>query len=1026
MNSLIKFVSIIILLLFVANISFENSYASSGSGSGSGLAITFVPHQSNYTHQPPPFPVDPEVSGKLFGQKCDPFAKTGCNSGLECAEEKVVGVAPDQKYLKWSDAPKLCHFLRACMNGDKSPKQACFAACDTNVENCPSKCGNKSDKCTYKTACFMSWFVPHPEQYPDIVQPCTDHQECSSGYCWELKGKEGNSGTVGKVCMPYSKCSYPCKSAGEKLANQNQVCCMGLKADSSKTCINPNLVAPDMPDSLQIQMDPKNCQTKLYEIKDGARVKDSFGQDDETIVARKFWSFERYFLGLEWAWANADNPGRDDFFGTNGKAVAFGKKLREERLKIENEQAQTLKRIEELENEMLNERNNLNGASDAAITRMANSSSGIHFIRLLSENHTMLAKIDAAKLDMYTNSLDPLLELLIKQKNPEALDPKKHEYDKYGSHQYIVYCELWFPHCWFSKNICGTYFQKNKVCVQEQWGATGLGGGEHLVDPIYPSALISSPATAQYTPRQLIKMMMYASFNKMGEWGWIPSAVAGTGTTSGEDAAIVAAASAAGFAVAGPMGAVVAGVVTAIVQLFAGDWEIPYNYDTFKNKRSLLVKSVNKHFAPYAEGILPGRNADEEKYNQEKKVHNINNFITKEELMMEIMAGTPQATRGEDIRKAVQASVDQVPLETRRLWAIDYISAAAADHIGTYSATSDKEYRNDRPYYTEKFLIPMNNYLTQYHGMAEGMHNGIAACLSALADRLEQNYSGPNFNIGESGATPPKAGNVDPNIAVPGLDDTGNTCADDDSSCQAKGEDFKMKDFTLDMKGFDIKANSSGQLVGQVKQGTSGNGNTSKGDVAGGSLASSSLNAMNSKVKKLRDDILKKNGGKSKNSKETDTDSALSRLNKIYASQPLIDKFNALNGGKGLLDLANISGPTDPSLNGANSGKGSGKGDGKNTGTAVHADGGEHGNNDGSNNGMITFGGDGNSNGYGAGNSLDNGNDGSAGHQGEILDAIKRNEKLYRGNESDSLFNKITKAYIKYGYPKLLKPKKKK
>ncbi|MBI2520149.1 MAG: hypothetical protein HYV97_07020 [Bdellovibrio sp.] len=977
------------------------------------------------------------------------------------------------------DGPhRLCYFEHNCilsthLSPRKLCKQDCMNAClgqvnppshQDCVNHCENQCNHSYIKttCTYASPCLSSHTQARPSktaQGQTISETfgCTDHYQCSSGLC--LETDPGNGQPKVKACVPFAVCRRPCKKIGETLGG-GDFCCLGLWDGGNGVCTD-GTIFPSMPEEIEWTVDQASCQPNMYELRcatadcnppqrvkvlssigsgsgtiAGAdniaryelvskqdaprgreRVAISTGSDDKTIVARSVWQFERFMYSAEWLWSQAGSPIFDE--SSNGgkangywlmhiKAKDLGKKMAELRKVVDNRYIKRLAEIEEDQQTLMSAQLGSGSGSGDTVGSTGNAASSIEYLKLMAKNHQALAELDAEKFGNYTilsalaNGSGGLSEV---HNHPSMLDTndKYHTYGDYGEHGGPLYCEAWFPHCWFSTSLCGTRFDKNKVCVIERQ-KVNLDGVTNMLDPLYPMAILN-----------------LGGVNGQGQT--IP-----TGVMIGAAVAVGMYNPVAGLAVLGVM---------ALINYFKG-WDIPVKREDWKNDKNKFVDGIYAHFQGYANQDLEGGNAAETAYNKAHKVHNISGMYQRDELKLLLLdLNIPEADFWSqldciEVSKSKDSAFDAKcknlypdwPLTTEKLHDLALKKSAESGVIHTlkYAAAGGSQYPTGGASYVKDYFGVMLDYLALYHQRAAEMHNEVAACLTRMAISVETPLAGGasvgqgSTNIATSAA--PVIDTTIPTVSTP--------VACTGAACNSAIDQSNMNGINFGINGY----NPGGVADGGGSFGTgdwNGRGSFGTGRMGGGTL-NDTLMARRQKRLDARNRLSR---GRKKGAH--DDESGADRLRKDLAHiNGAHAVFKTLKGGiyagGSAGGMAGISAPIDP-----NAGKGSGSGSGNMDANLSDGHGGDGHDGEGATEGQRpsyagNLFGDSYNGGGGAG--------GAGGTLGATATGLSQydEDNLLRDSQkgkneqidpdADTIFKQISRAYMHYGVPRLLKKKK--
>jgi hypothetical protein len=946
-------------------------------------------------------PDDAEWSGKKEGERCNFSAQheKPCNQGLECVEEF--------NRVKWPDAPKRCNFYNViCQGNDKPPRERCVADCKAtgnSNEFCQTKCfvSGISDKCSYEGDCLYTYMIPLEGQKIPFVTQCTAHSQCSSGYCMKLEGIKPGQKVNGvelpadlKVCMPYSKCTQPCLQDGETITS-GRTCCDGLVSIRNKNgvniCSNPVIDVPPVPKDIDFDM-TKSCKGRMWEVEeDGSKAKNGAGGVDFERVAKKNWTFSRYMAAVEWVWGESEKSGlgerssREDFFKLAENARDITKKYRTKRLAIDKDYLKVMIKLEQRKQQLLTEtKDNNSGASNSK--RIKNEGAGgIAFMNLMAEHLMDLSGIHSKKITLFAEHMGELKgNLEIRAGLPAVLEEKDnpyYKYNKYGKRDWILYCEAWFPHCWFSENSCGTYFQKNKVCVNEVWDTQGSGDitkneKRYILDPIYPAVL------------------------KDGGGGRGKDFLDDAGSRVGGAAtgALV------GVLVLGPVGLVLGAIFGALF----GSWN-PKFYDWYNNDMPKLLDAITKHFTTYADKPFPSDgDAELEAYITKNGTHYIPEMMTKDEVELKLKEKDSGLSP-----EQIKAVLNQMTVPKLRTAALGTVSDFAQLHLLTFSASDRYEYEeNDdnpapnRHLKRTKDLILMTDYLRLYHSKMSAYAAEMSACYTALAAQYLANMGNHASNI----QTDTGLNLSSPDLATFKGGEVDLTAPDAPGAC-AKGECTESELAVGGLGGIDgMSGTASGGKAGLFSSSDLGRKAGQGGDLSGkatdGTLAA---------ARKRRADFLRSRGLTEKDIKGKDregTDRLFSELSRFESGRRLASRLTGQPVGA---LLNNTTGADSSAVSGAGL-SGSGSGDENAFGANANAGGAGNGNGAGY---AFKTGFDYKGNKQGGSDS----SSGSSGDNAQLLQDLEREKLNFVTKEGDNLFKKITNAYILYAFPRLLKKK---
>ncbi|HAZ13518.1 MAG: hypothetical protein A2X86_13385 [Bdellovibrionales bacterium GWA2_49_15] len=921
-----------------------------------------------------------------------------------------------------------------------------------------------SDKCTYEGPCLNPHIQARPSKTPQgqtisETYGCTDHYQCSSGLC--LETDPGGGQPKVKTCVPFAKCRRPCTKLGEA-PGPGDFCCLGLWKVGG-TC-SDGTIFPSMPEEIEWTVDQSSCQPNMYELRcatadctppqrvkvvtsfgtgsgssvggsenlarfelvmnqDSSRGRERIaipsGSDDKTIVARSVWQFERFMFVAEWLWSQAGSPifsdtGKDNgYYKMHDKARELGKLMATTRMSTDNRYAQKLAELEEKQANFMNSQigsgSGLVGSgSGQTVGATGNSASGVEYLKLMAEEHLAMAEIDAQKyanFSLYSPLASGENGLGAIQNDPGHFFGPEHVYGDYGEHGGPLYCEAWFPHCWFSTSLCGTRFDKNKVCVIERQ-RVDFDGVTYMLDPIYPAVVLNPTVNGQ---GQTIS----------------------TGVMVGAAVAVGMYNPVAGLAVL---------AVMAIINYFKG-WDIPVKQEDWKNNKTKLADNIFAGFQTYADAILEGGDAAQKAFNTSHTIHNISAMYQRDELKLLLLdLNIPEAdfwaklecievskTKGEPFDTNCKNLVgSDWPLTTPKLHALALKKAAESGVIHTvkYAAAGGSQYPTGGAAYMNNYFGVMVDYLTLYYKRSQEMHTEVSACLTRMATTVGGGLAGgATISGGPTGITTTVSTSVEaiaPGVSTP-APCTGPSCG------PAAGADTNtITGIDFGLGGYNPGGFSDGG-------GSYGSGAWNGGGRFGtGSMGSGGLNdTLMAHRKKRLDARNRLSKGKTKGA--NDKDSGADRLRRDLAGiNGAHAVFKTLKDGihsSGLGAMTGISAPIDP-----NAGKGSGSSDG-NSANANGANGDGHGGDgeggDGQNGaGRQGFGGNlfgDSSNGRGGGAYGDAGGTATGLSQydeDKLLHDSQQGKNEQIDPDADTLFKQVSRAYMHYGVPRLLKKKK--
>ena len=990
-----------------------------------------------------------EDSGTVKGSYCK------CAGALKCmnsAEIRLTGNSEPLNVDYSTMAPQLCPFFVDCPSGLASPRQQCQSDGGSN-------CSNKSDKCLQYKNCGLGAEFLEIES-GNIMIECEENWNCASGYCTEvtpnlqLEIHERSNGTISvtdippKICMPVSNCRPTCSESGEAVP-ENGFCCSGLSQvlnnnDGQYYCYNSIEVFEEIPGEIRMSVPNQNdCQVIMNEYdEDGNLVYEGScnlrGKRTQTECAsaggkweagnsympikENVYHFERFFAGIEWLWADANSAGKDDYFRNNIKAVNIGQILRQYKEAADTAMFNQLLDIE-----------SRRAIEEAKIAEGGHTVSGSFTLRLLST--LSQAQADSAFLkqnammDILGFSVDEINELV--QNNPLeipnflenqiiddsewnslaryrslALKPEENNNNTIG--KYVGLCKKKdIANCEEdNSNNCGNYQQSNKKCVKEAWDVKGII--TELIDPDDPDSsvtIIIDPVC----PNSIHDFATASNnFINFSEDKFI---------TFLEDIVL--------------MDSVIAGSKGDPSQNKKMPESVLQAYD---DNPDLLNKAIFGAFSDYAESVRDSNNC----VTQQLLKSNI--IIDTEELALIFKEVNPNLTDNQLV-----SLLEQITPEVKREFAQQAVADLMQYHLAKfhlpYGGTGwttyctsysifgwcNNEYSTptswaNEYYYEDTYkalhlnrIILMAGYLARYYNAAYDGLTAKAQCLSDYADKIDAEFN----EFGTVGNV-----NVNEDLANESFDEVEGmsqtvSCPDSSNGGDGGGQDLNTNDAALDATdtgelasvndagetnlGSKVGANRLNLGGGKAGMGTGSSnednvGASQKSDIEKMNKDSKSkLNAIYKAKSKLKRDLLEKIGLDDPNKGANAASRIVSEMKKNFPLKKALEKTLARNG----IDMGVATAAID---SGAIKAKGDAAQKVKKISDVVEKETKEE-------KKFTRYGSPGLSVRSPASNK-------------ELLRAVKKDANKIRKEESENIWEQITKSYLLIGVPRLFDDKK--
>lgn len=419
------------------------------------------------------------------GKDCNPGIENPCKEGFSCQE--IIKDEESQK--KYPGLYKNnCLFRRDCSTGQKSPRVLCEEKCKSDYEqchkdhsfganeidpcfepftSCKNACQSKDPKCSFVAPCIQA--IPPEEK--TTQDTCgeeneaapfgitvnrtylgTQNQECDSNRCLKL-GEDSGLIKTPAYCVPAAKCVAICIEENEEVTARH-TCCAGLIKGADGKCHNPDFIEEVPPVIIPEVNAGASCQPYFYESTNGVK------NPDKKAVPLRQSAFEKFLLGFEYVAGTSDNI--KDYFGINQEVMKVAQSLKSNRVAVQSADNADVVRLD---------------AIAASLTQVA---SGMSFFKLLLEENKILKETDKKKAKMYQDMIGPLTQAMTYNST--------RQWNKFTDRSKWIEIGCGRKGCFIIRlndSICGKYIYSNKYCVKNCWGTPE----SKIIDPMIPTNL---------------------------------------------------------------------------------------------------------------------------------------------------------------------------------------------------------------------------------------------------------------------------------------------------------------------------------------------------------------------------------------------------------------------------------------------------------------------------------------------------------------------------------------------------------
>jgi hypothetical protein len=237
-------------------------------------------------------------------------------------------------------------------------------------------------------------------------QVCKKDYNCSSGYCKSLTRAEikelfSEDMPDSKLCMPVAECRPKCTEMGSSFSGSGGYCCSGaypLVNGNDTNCVDPTSLFVIPPPEITVEFDDNDCSGGLVLSENGSNLYPGYSVEENDIITEAFSNrYARELNSLEVLWGNSDNksPGANDWFGVNDRLDVIADNFSQSRINLDYD---LLKAIHDLKNNKIESEKEANNIEQNST---AESASGISTIISLSNYNLELSKIYNNRRQMY-------------------------------------------------------------------------------------------------------------------------------------------------------------------------------------------------------------------------------------------------------------------------------------------------------------------------------------------------------------------------------------------------------------------------------------------------------------------------------------------------------------------------------------------------------------------------------------------------------------------------------------------------